>query len=127
MRRPRLGLAVLGGAAVGGALIRLGAAATAPLWFDEATVGLMGRRVLGGEFPAFFHGQTYMGALEAYLDAVPIASLGASVEALRLWPILTSLTHAGLAGLLARRIFGTGWSMLTCGVPRSWTAWASWA
>ena len=69
----------------------------------------MGRRVLGGEFPAFFHGQTYMGALEAYLDAVPFASLGASVEALRLWPILTSLTHAGLAGLLARRIFGTGW------------------
>jgi F5/8 type C domain len=88
--------------------VRLQVAATVRLWFDEGTVGAMGLHVLGGRFPFFFYGQPFMGAADAYLDAVPFAIFGASTLTLRLWPILLSFGHAGLAGLLARRVFGTG-------------------
>ncbi len=91
-----------------GLAIRLGAAVTAPIWFDEATVGLMGRHVLRGDFPWFFYGQTFMGAAEAYLHAIPFALWGASETTLRLWPVTLSLVHAALVGLLARRLFGMG-------------------
>lgn len=36
---------------------------------DESIVGLMGLHVLRGEFPVFFEGQGYLGAVESYLTA----------------------------------------------------------
>jgi hypothetical protein len=101
--------AILGASAgLAGLALRAAGAAVEPLWFDETTVGLMGRHVLGGEFPVFFWGQAFMGAAEAYLHALVFATAGASVAALRLWPVLLSLLHAGLAGLLAARLVGQG-------------------
>jgi len=95
-----------------GILIRIGAAASSPIWFDEATVGLMARNVLTGEFPWFFYGQSFMGAVEAYLHALAFTLWGSSVTALRVWPILISFGHVALAALLCRRIFGNGvWAM----------------
>ncbi len=119
MRRPPLALAVCVVLAVAlGILIRLGAAATAMIWFDEATVGLMGRQTLRGEFVFFFHGQTYMGAVDAYLYALPFALLGSSVGTLRLWPLAASLLHVALCGLLARRLAGVGlWAILLALIP----------
>jgi hypothetical protein len=46
-------------ALVVGLAFRIGVAATAPTWFDEATVGLMTQDVLRGQFPFFFYGQTF--------------------------------------------------------------------
>ena len=64
---------------------------TAELWRDEAVVGIMSLRVLAGEFPVFFFGQNFMGALEAYLSAVLILFLGNRAWVLELLPVILSL------------------------------------
>ena len=52
-----------------GALVRLALLRIPQMWYDEATVGIMGLVVLRGEWPVYFHGQPFMGALDAYLAA----------------------------------------------------------
>jgi hypothetical protein len=89
-----------------GLAIRFGAAATAVIWFDEATVGRMGQDVLAGRFPFFFYGQAFMGAMDGYFHALPFALVGPSPSMLRVWPLVLSLVHVGLVGLIARRILG---------------------
>jgi hypothetical protein len=96
----------LAGALVAGLAIRVGKAATAPIWFDEATMGLMGRDVLQGHFPFFFYGQTFMGAIDGYVHAVPFAPLGESIATLRIAAMLASLGHVALVAFLAHRVFG---------------------
>ncbi len=65
---------------------------------DEGIVGLMGKHIMEGrEFPVFFYGQHYLGALEAYCTALSFSIFGVSVPALRLVPLLFSL---GLLPLL---------------------------
>jgi len=64
---------------------------TAELWRDEAVVGIMSLRVLAGEFPVFFFGQNFMGALEAYLSAVLILCFGPRAWVLELLPVILSL------------------------------------
>ncbi|HEY7982581.1 MAG TPA: hypothetical protein VID73_00350 [Ktedonobacterales bacterium] len=51
---------------------------------DEAIIGLMARHILRGARPAFYYGQHYLGALDAYIAAVFFAVLGPSTIALRL-------------------------------------------
>ena len=70
-RPGRLALAGLGVLAAAGVLIRAGAAATALIWFDEATRGLMARDALHGHFPFFLYGQSFMGAIDGNLHAGP--------------------------------------------------------
>ena len=89
--------------------MRVAAAATFPIWFDEATMGLMGRDVLHGQLPLFFYGQSFMGAIDGYLHAVTFAFLWESVVTLRVMAILVSLGHAAVVALLAGRVFGEGW------------------
>lgn len=71
---------------------------------DEAILGLMARHILQGEWPVFFYGQSYMGALHAYLIAPFFALLGQTVLVLRL---VQMLLYAGVlitTGMLAWRI-----------------------
>src|SRR5215469_18513796 len=52
---------------------------------DEGTMGLMALHIAyHGEFPVFFYGQYYMGALEAYIGALLFHLLGPSLFSLRL-------------------------------------------
>jgi len=52
---------------------------------DEDTMGLMALHIAyHGEFPVFFYGQNYMGALEAYIGALLFHLLGPSLFSLRL-------------------------------------------
>jgi hypothetical protein len=51
---------------------------------DEAIIGLMARHILQGARPAFYFGQHYLGALDAYIAAAFFAVLGPSTVALRL-------------------------------------------
>jgi hypothetical protein len=120
MPRSRAGGAVLALAvlAAAGIAIRAGAAATARIWFDEATTGLMGRDTLHGQFPFFLYGQLFMGAVDGYLHAVPFALLGESVATLRLSAVLVSIGHVAIAALLAWRVFGDGrWAAAVAMVP----------
>lgn len=82
----RLDLCAVGlaGAGVG---VRVAALAVGlpPTNSDEATMGLMAVHISRGEqFPVFFYGQQYMGALEAYLSAPVFALFGPSTGWLRL-------------------------------------------
>ncbi|HEV8310879.1 MAG TPA: discoidin domain-containing protein [Methylomirabilota bacterium] len=77
------------------------------LWFDEATVGIMGLAVLRGELPIYFFGQAFMGALgDAYLAAPVHYLLGASAFTLELVAVLQSLLWLGLVVGLAWHAFG---------------------
>ena len=78
---------------------------TAELWRDEAVVGIMSLRVLAGEFPVFFFGQNFMGALEAYLSAVLILFLGPRAWVLELLPVILSLLFLFQVERLGRRLF----------------------
>jgi len=77
--------------------------------FDSATPGLMALHILRGEdFPLFYYGQHYMGALEAYVAAGFFALFGVSDLSLSLSAILFSLgwtaaTYAVFAELGGRR------------------------
>jgi F5/8 type C domain-containing protein len=106
------------GALVIGLAIRLGVAFTESTWFDEATVGLMARDVLLGQFPIFFYGQTFMGAVDGYLQAVGFALLGESLTTLRLGSVVVTLIQVAVAALLARRVFGAWrWAAVLTLVP----------
>lgn len=68
-------------------LARVVLIALGPSYFDsdEGTTGLMALHIAhDGAHPAFFYGQSYMGALEAYLAVPTIRLFGVSVFGLRL-------------------------------------------
>lgn len=84
---------------------------------DEAVVGLMARHILQGARPTFFYGQAYMGSLDAWLVALGFATLGDSVQTIRIvqsvlyllvvasgfvvaWRLSERVTVAVVAGLL---------------------------
>ena len=79
-----------------GALVRLVLLRDPGLWYDEATVGLVGLRVLRGDLPVYFFGQPYMGALDGYLAAPLYAVLGPSIFALKLLPVVLSIVWMSL-------------------------------
>lgn len=96
---------------------------------DEALVGIQAERILRGDFPVYFYGQTYMGSLEAYLIALLFALSGPSVWALRAEPLLLALVVVWLTWKLAeiltetstltptmRRVFMTG-AALCAAIP----------
>ncbi|MGI5144971.1 hypothetical protein ACQEVC_00995 [Plantactinospora sp. CA-294935] len=109
-RRPTPGrvAAVLGVLGVG---YRLGLllAEVPPSNSDEAVTGLVARHVAQGrEFPLFFYGQYYMGALESYLAAPLFAVLGSSTFVLRLPNLLLYAAFLALMWQLTRRLY-TPW------------------
>ncbi|MER6594457.1 DUF423 domain-containing protein, partial [Micromonospora purpureochromogenes] len=80
---------------------------------DEATMGLAALHIARGEdFPVFFYGQAYMGALEAYLAAPLVASAGPSVLALRLPLLALYALFLLLSWRLTRRLGGDRWFAL---------------
>ena len=63
---------------------------------DESIVGLMATHIAEGrDFPAYFYGQHYMGALEAYLAAPVVGLSGPTVLALRLPMVLAFYVATG--------------------------------
>ncbi|MEU4715393.1 hypothetical protein AB0F73_17280 [Micromonospora purpureochromogenes] len=80
---------------------------------DEATMGLAALHIARGEdFPVFFYGQAYMGALEAYLAAPLVALAGPSVLALRLPLLALYALFLLLSWRLTRRLGGYRWFAL---------------
>ncbi|MBB4957627.1 ArnT family glycosyltransferase [Micromonospora polyrhachis] len=84
---------------------------------DEATSGLVTMHIVQGrEFPLFFYGQYYMGALESYL-AVPLFALfGSSTFALRLPNLLLYAVFLVLIWQLTRRLYSPWLAAVTVGL-----------
>ena len=80
---------------------------------DMAVTGLMARHILRGEFPVFFWGQNYCGALEAYLVALVFAIFGVSRYTLNIIPVAESIIFMLLMYVMARRVFGRKVGFLT--------------
>jgi hypothetical protein len=111
---PVLGILTLG------ALVRLALLAVPRAWFDEATTGLMGLAVLRGQFPVYFFGQPFMGALDAYLAAPVYLAFGTSFATLKLLPVLLSIAWMGLAARLACDVAGPRaavWTAILLTIP----------
>ncbi|WP_200209608.1 DUF423 domain-containing protein [Micromonospora coerulea] len=80
---------------------------------DEATMGLAALHIARGQdFPVWFHGQAYMGTLEAYLAAPLLALTGPSVLALRLPTLVLYALFLLLTWRLTRRLGGDRWFAL---------------
>ena len=75
--------------------------------FDTGTVGLMALHILKGERPLFFYGQSYMGALEAYLAALMFQVFGVSETTLALSPILFAAGWIAASYALFREILAS--------------------
>ncbi len=74
---------------------------------DEGTIGLMALHIARlTDFPVFYYGQPYMGSLEAWVAALPVALFGASAVALKLTALAFALATVALGYLLARRVLG---------------------
>ena len=74
--------------------------------YDEAMIGLLGLRVLRGEWPIFVPAQPTLGAIEAYLLAPVFAVLGTSAVTFRMVSLALSAAYIASTGLLARRAYG---------------------
>ncbi|ROT32511.1 hypothetical protein [Micromonospora sp. HM5-17] len=98
---------------------RLGAllAEVPPTNSDEAVTGLVAAHVAQGrEFPLFFYGQYYMGALESYLAAPLFALVGSSTLALRLPNLLLYAVFLVLMWRLTRRLYTPWLATFTVGL-----------
>jgi len=73
--------------------------------YEEASVGLMARHILQGDFIALWWGQPYGGTLETYLQSLFFLMFGSSIEIMRLVSCLIAL--CGLCGtyFLGRTLF----------------------
>jgi hypothetical protein len=76
---------------------------------DEALIGIQAERILHGQFPVYFYGQSYMGSLETYLIAAVLAITGPTTWALRVVPIALSLALVYLTWRLALALLPTDW------------------
>ncbi|GAP14624.1 4-amino-4-deoxy-L-arabinose transferase [Longilinea arvoryzae] len=75
---------------------------------DEAIVGLMARHILyGGERPAFFYGQAYMGSLDAYLVAAGFAVFGSQIWVIRLVQVFLYLGTLATTVLIGERFLAS--------------------
>jgi hypothetical protein len=73
------------------------------LGVDGSICGLLGLNVLKGNWPIFFYGQNFMGALEGYLAAPIYAIFGPTTITLNIWaPILSFATLLVLYACLRR-------------------------
>jgi hypothetical protein len=77
-----------------------------PLGGDEGVIGIVARHIAEGRaFPAYFYGQHYMGALEAYLAAPFIAVSGNEVFAVRAATLLLFACFFWSMYWLCRQVF----------------------
>jgi hypothetical protein len=90
--------------------------------FDTSTTGLMALHILEGERPLFYYGQSYMGALEAYVAALMFSIFGISTTALSLSPILFTVGWIAATYLLFDELFSAraGLAAALCTAAPGW-------
>ena len=74
---------------------------------DEAVIGLMAKHIGElREFPVWYYGQEYMGALEAYVAAPFVKLFGSNAVSLKLTALAFALVFAWASALFAQQVFG---------------------
>jgi hypothetical protein len=74
---------------------------------DEAVAGLMAIHIAKGQdYPVFFYGQSYFGALEPYLNAVLFSLLGFHPNLIYLLPVLFSTLLVAVEYFWVKKTFG---------------------
>ena len=95
---------------------------------DPITVGLMGLRVMDGDFPVFFMAQNYMGSMEAYLTGSFFLFFGPSHLTLDLLAVIFSILFLILLYLLSKTFFGYKTALISIALlaipPWFLTAWS---
>jgi hypothetical protein len=88
-----------------------------PLNSDEATDGLMAIHIVRhGELPIFVYGQSYVGAIEAYVAAALFALFGVSDLALRMGPVIFWSLFLGTLYLLGRLLYDRKAALLSIAI-----------
>jgi hypothetical protein len=107
-RRRALPAIALAGVLIAGALIRLDVAYHAvPFGDDYGTAALMSKHIAEGrEFPLYFYGYAYVGAVGAYVGALVFTLFGQSLFSMCLAMLPFSLTWIAATYLLFRRLIG---------------------
>lgn len=80
---------------------------------DQVMVGLMARRILAGDRPAFYWGQPYNGTLESYITAAVFRMAGESYQALHVAPVFFSVLFVAALMALAQHMYGRGTALAT--------------
>jgi hypothetical protein len=93
---------------------------------DEAVWGTMARHVLDGEITTFFWGQSHGGTQEVLLTAVVFAATGASVEALRVVPLMLFAVAALLTWRVGIRTVGEPYARLGAAAFWAWSIYVVW-
>jgi hypothetical protein len=89
---------------------------TPPANSDEAIAGLAALHIAQGrDFPIFFYGQHYLGAIQSYLAAVLFAVFPPSTALLRIPPLFAYALFVLLMYRLAVRLFGGAVAVATVG------------
>ena len=89
---------------------------------DTAVVGQMALEILDGDRPAFFAGQSYMGALEAYLLAAVFVLVPAGRVTMTFVTIGFALAWIVATFFLFRRQYG-GWAALAAALVPAFPGW----
>ncbi len=76
---------------------------------DEGVTGVMAQRILDGHFPIYFGVQSYMGALEQYLQAGALALLPDTYFTLRLVQVALVVVITILVYLLGTKVTDSRW------------------
>jgi hypothetical protein len=73
---------------------------------DETVLGIMAKNILEGHFPIFYYGQSYMGALEAYIIALLGLGMGVNGWTVQLGAFFSYGLFLIVHFFLIRRLFG---------------------
>jgi hypothetical protein len=74
---------------------------------DEAVAGLMAKHIAEGrDFPVFFYGQAYFGALEPYLNGILLYLFGFRPNLIYVLPLVFSVTVVFIEYAWVKRFFG---------------------
>lgn len=99
-----------------------------PFDSDEAVEGLMARRLLDGEFAAFFWGQAFKGVPEVYAAAGAFALFGSSVVTLKSVTLAFFAAYVAvnfaLLDMIARRWVAVAASLLLIVAPPALVLWS---
>ncbi len=73
---------------------------------DEVMFGLMARRILHGDFPIYYLGQSYLGTLEAYVTALLSLATGMNGWTVQMGGLLFYLLFLATHFFLTKKLFG---------------------